>query len=259
MKDQEVQKMLLDKLGELTTAGFPVVIVHGGGPFIKKALEDAGISSEFIAGHRKTSPEALEHVEMALKGKVNGQVVALLNSMGYPAVGLSGKDGNLVIAEKRYHLEQVNGTVQKVDLGQVGNVKTVNPTILNLLLEHNFIPVVTCLAADEQGITYNINGDTFAGHLAGALQAKEFVVLTDVDGLMRDIRDPESLIPELSLDEIDHMTSQGIIKGGMIPKIEACKHALEQGAQSVRIMNGMKPDQFSALSRQEPVGTLITR
>ena len=155
----------------------------------------------------------------------------LINTSGEKAVGLSGKDGQLVLAQKRLHKRIINGTEEEIDLGQVGDVLHVNTEILNLLLNNNYIPVITCLASDEQGNDYNINGDVFAGHIAGAMDADEFVVLTDVDGLLKDVHDSTSLISLLHTTEIAELITQGIIKGGMIPKLEACCTAIEAGSK----------------------------
>ena len=257
MTDEALKRQVLGHICSLKSRGFDVVIVHGGGPFIKQALADAGVTSEFIDGHRKTTSEAFEHVEMALKGKVNSNLVGLINASGFKAVGLSGKDGNIITAKKRKHFSIVNEQETEVDLGQVGDVKKVNTSLIQLLLQNDFIPVITCIAADENGLGYNINGDMFAGHLAGALEANQYVVLTDVDGLLRDKDDPSSLMREIDLNETKQLLQDGIIQGGMIPKIESCEIALNNGAASARIINGTVPEQIIALSEKQPIGTTI--
>ena len=259
MQDENIQKALVQHLRQFKAAYPRLVLVHGGGPFIQEALTAAHIPSEFIDGQRKTSPEALEVVEMVLKGKVNSRLVELLNALGLQAVGLSGRDGAMVIADQRVHMTQVNGKSQPIDLGRVGNVQEVRTDLLEQLLANDYIPVITCIGADAQGMGYNINGDNFAGHIAAALQAEEFIILTDVDGLLADIKDPNSLISEIRITEIQSLIEQGIIKGGMIPKMEACRTALEKGAQSVRMINGTKPEQLLALARQEQIGTRILK
>ena len=258
MTDKKIKSELITEMCKLREQGHRVIVVHGGGPFIRQALEEAGIESEFIAGQRKTSKEALQYVEMALKGRVNGDLVRLFNKMGHSAVGLSGKDGELVLAKKRYHEEVVEGKTIKSDLGQVGDVEAVNAELLELLLDAGFLPVITCLASDSDGNDYNINGDIFAGHIAGAMQADEFVVLTDVDGLLEDVKNPDSLITLLSLNKVPDLVKRGIIKGGMIPKLEACGTALRSGARAARIINGTKPGQLSDLIHNKNIGTLIT-
>lgn len=257
MTDEGLKRSILKQICALKQKGYQIVIVHGGGPFIRTALSEAKIESEFIDGHRKTTPQALEYVEMALKGKVNGSLVSLINSLGYKAVGLSGKDGGLIRASKRLHKRQVDGKEESVDLGQVGDVAAVRPEIITLLLENDFIPVITCLADDEQGHSYNINADMFAGHLAGALGAAQYLVLTDVDGLLRDKDDPSSLIHELSLAEAQNLVAEGVIQGGMLPKMESCAIALREGAKGARILNGTKPERLAELTERQNVGTHI--
>lgn len=233
-----------------------VVVVHGGGPFIQETLDMAGVESEFIAGHRRTTPEALRYVEMALKGRVNGELVGLFNSAGARAVGLSGKDGRMVTAVRRVHTEDVDGIRRPIDIGQVGDVASIDTRLLSMLLEEDYLPVVTCIAADEQGEDYNINADMFAGHLAGALRADHYLVLTDVDGVLRDLDDPGSLITDMTIDELQCMLDT-VITGGMIPKLESCRIALEAGAREASILNGRKPAQLRQASIGEMCGTRI--
>lgn len=259
MTDEHLKRKVLQNICSLKVKGYDVVIVHGGGPFIKQALKDANIVSEFIDGHRKTTPETYEYVEMALKGKVNGSLISLINSLGHKAVGLSGKDGKTVTAKKRLHQSNINGKLQEVDLGQVGDVAKVDTTLIKLLLSNNFIPVVTCLASDEQGVSYNINGDMFAGHLAGALEAAQYVVLTDVDGLRKDKDDPTTLMNHIRLSETGQLLKDGVIQGGMIPKIESCEIALNNGAGAARIINGTKPDQVLQMADTPDLGTTIVK
>ncbi|WP_462279737.1 acetylglutamate kinase [Salinivirga cyanobacteriivorans] len=259
MSDDRLKKEVLKSIGALHAQGFNVVIVHGGGPFIKKALNEAKIESEFIDGQRKTTAEAFEYVEMTLKGKVNSNLVSLLNGLGHKAVGLSGQDGQIVIASKRQHETLIDGERKAVDLGQVGDVARVNPGLIHLLLENNFIPVISCTAADETGVGYNVNGDMFAGHLAGALKADEYVVLTDVDGLMKDKDDPSTLINTIQLNDLKMLVDDGTIQGGMIPKIESCEIALNKGTKSARIINGTKPGQLQKIAGDSTIGTNIKK
>ena len=257
MTNESLKTDVLRELGKLQDAGYRVAVVHGGGPFINEVLTLAKIESEFIGGHRKTSPEALKYVEMALKGQVNGNLIGLFNKMGYRAVGLSGKDGKMITAQKRFHREQQNGAWKEHDLGQVGDVLVVDTTLPDLLLSSGYIPVITCLAQDENGDSFNINADMFAGHLAGALQADQFIVMTDVDGLLQDIKKPDSLLQKLSRSDIQDLIKDGVIAGGMIPKTEACVTALDKGARAARIINGTKPDQIRTAVEQNKGGTLL--
>jgi acetylglutamate kinase len=246
---------LLKTIVDFFNDGFRIIIVHGGGPFIKRNLKLAGIQSEFVDGHRKTDNNSMKYVEMALKGEVNGKLVREINNLGVRAVGLSGKDGKLATAVKRLHY---NEKKEAIDLGQVGNVKDIFPQIIDLLISNNFLPVVTSIASGDDGIDYNINADMFAGHLAGKLKADKFILLTDVDGLMRNPENQDTLIPELRIEEIEKLKNK-IIKGGMLPKTEACKLALENGAKMAMIINGTKPEalQNAVKNKNEFRGTIF--
>lgn len=257
MTNNKLKKQVISAILALKSQGYQIVIVHGGGPFIEKALSNAKIVSEFIDGHRKTSTEALEHIEMALKGQVNGSLVSLINKLGHHAVGLSGKDGAFVTAEKRIYQRVTEEKTENLDLGQVGDVLEIDTKLIHLLLQNDYIPVVTCLAMDKEGNDYNINADMFAGELAGALKVKDYIILTDVDGLMMDKDKPESLIPELRITEIKKLVEQEVIQGGMLPKMESCAKALSKGALAAQIINGTKPEQISSLSQNLVIGTTI--
>ena len=252
-----LKKQVLKNICALKEKGYQVVIVHGGGPFIKQTLEEVHIDSEFIDGQRKTTLAAMEYVEMALKGKVNGSLISLINEMGHKAVGLSGKDGKMIMAKKRLHQHTINGKTEMVDLGQVGDVENVDVTLIKLLLENDFIPVITCLASDKNGNDYNINGDLFAGHIAGALFADQYIILTDVNGLLLDMNNTDSMIHEITVAEINHLKEKNIIKGGMIPKIDSCEIAIIKGAKLARIINGTLPEQITALFENQNEGTII--
>ncbi|HZK95186.1 MAG TPA: acetylglutamate kinase [Prolixibacteraceae bacterium] len=257
MTDQKLKTQVLSNICTLKDKGNHIVIVHGGGPFIKQTLQVAQINSEFIDGLRKTTPEAMEYVEMALKGKVNGSLVSIINAMGYKAVGLSGKDGQTVIAKKHMHRFEKDGKVELVDIGQVGDVEEVDTSLISLLLVNDYIPVITCLASDKFGNDYNINGDMFAGHIAGALNADQYTILTDVDGLLLDKDNPDSIIHELKVTDINLLKEIKCIQGGMIPKIESCEIALKNGAKLARIINGTIPEQITSLFENRKVGTTI--
>ncbi len=257
MINENLKKEIVQHIGSLKDQGHQVVLVHGGGPFIQQMLDLAKIESEFIGGHRKTTPEAMQYVEMALKGQVNGSLVSLFNSLGYKAVGISGKDGGLAIAKKRLHQQKEGNETKIYDLGQVGDIEKIDVSLVKAILDSGSVPVVTCLAADEKGNDFNINADMFAGHLAGALKAAQYLVLTDVDGLLKDIKDPSSLIKEIPYTEIDSLIEDKVIQGGMIPKMESCRIALQNGAKKARIINGTKPAQIVAATQNENSGTLI--
>ena len=259
MTEEHLKQEVLKNIGALSKKGYQVVIVHGGGPFIKQALAEANIESEFIDGLRKTTPKAFEYVEMALKGKVNGDLVSHMNQMGFPAVGLSGKDGKTVRAFKLRHFKETNGSKEEVDLGRVGDVLHVDTNLIRTLLKNKFIPLIACIADDDQGVGFNINGDMFAGHIAGALKAEQYIVLTDVDGLQKDKDDPNTLIKNLKLSEIQKFMDDKVIQGGMIPKINSCITALNKGVEKARIINGTRPDQILKLIDNQNIGTTITK
>lgn len=236
MINQDLKRSVLSTLCEIHTSGWNVVIVHGGGPFINKILDEVGEKSEFVAGHRRTSIKAIRYIEMALLGEVNANLVAIMNTIDQKAVGLSGKDGQMVKVSKRYHTK--DGV--KVDLGQVGNVVSVDTSLLQLLMKENYVPIIACIAADENGFSYNVNADMMAGAVAGALKANIYAVFTDVDGLQMDKDKPETLIKKISSSEVRSLMGT-VIVGGMIPKMESCLIALEGGAKKAMIMNGTLP------------------
>lgn len=253
MIDNELKNGVMDDIVTLRDLGIKPVLVHGGGPVIKETLDDAGIVSEFIGGHRKTDELSMRYVEMALSGAVNGSLISLLNIKGAKAVGLSGKDGDLVRVEKRYHLE--NG--HKTDLGHVGDITSVDPKLIFCLLQNNFVPVVAPVSLGDDGKDYNVNADMFAGHLSAALGAEAYIVLTDVDGLMEDISRPESLIHEITTANLSNIMPH-VVKGGMIPKVESCMIALKPGKGKALIINGTKKHSIlTSLLTTQPTGTQI--
>lgn len=255
MLDEDLKTAVITDICYLKSIGCFPVLVHGGGPFIQKTLEQVGIQSEFIGGHRKTTPEAMTYVEMVLKGQVNGEIVKKIQSASQSAVGMSGKDGQTVTSQKRYYQEPT--TNQSIDLGNVGNVQQINTKLIHVLLQNGYIPVIASLAISEEGEDHNINADMFAGHLAGALEAKTYVSLTNVNGIMYE-GNPDSIIRKLQLKDMNTL-DQKHIKGGMIPKLESCKIALEKGAETARIINGTIPHAIlQDLSLTGGIGTYIT-
>lgn len=238
MRNAGITREMMEQVYKLYLENNQVILVHGGGPFIEENLKRAGVTSEFIGGHRKTTPEAMKYIEMALKGDVNSRLVGLFNQLGGKAVGISGKDGRLAVAEKRMVYGENN---EQIDLGHVGDVTTVNPELLYVLLDNGFLPVIASVATSIDGKDYNVNADMFAGVLAGKLAVDQFVLLTDVDGLRRNPKKPETLMPRLHAADISGLTGN-VIQGGMIPKTEACRTALELGAGMAVITNGTQPD-----------------
>lgn len=258
MLDPELQKQVVSALAELHAQDLRIILVHGGGPEINKLLKLAMIESEFVGGQRKTTAEAMMYVQMALRGQVNGTLVRLLNNAGAPAVGLSGKDGNMVIAEKRFQEVYVNGKPEQADIGFVGNIKEIDTKLMYTLIENRYLPVVAPLAVGKDGMDYNINADIFAGKLAAALKAKAYVSLTDVDGLYYDIHNPDSRIPIATLSELKQFIKD-IATGGMLPKLESIAVALQGGVKEAHIFNGTKPDGLKQqLLGKSTSGTKIT-
>lgn len=227
MTDPELKKAVVLDIILLKYVGVNPVLVHGGGPEITAWMNKVGKQPEFIDGLRVTDAETMEIVQMVLAGKVNKEIVALINRYGGKAIGLSGHDGNLLNARKR------GG-----NLGFVGEVETINADLLHMLSKAGYIPVIASVGSGFDGETYNINADAVAGELASALKADKLIMLTDVEGIFADESDPESLISALEIERARHMIAQGHIAGGMIPKVEACITALENGVARTHIVDG---------------------
>jgi acetylglutamate kinase len=243
----------------LEQSGVNPVVVHGGGPQIGAMLEKLGIKSKFSGGLRITDKATVEIVEMVLAGAINKQIVGTINAQGGRAVGLCGKDGNMVTARKVTRHGGANGAdiEDVVDLGFVGEPATVDTTVLEQILGRELIPVLAPVAQGADGETYNVNADTFAGAIAGALGAKRLLLLTDVPGVLDKNKE---LIKELKVDEIRGLIADGTITGGMIPKVETCIYALERGVEGVVILDGKIPHAvLIELLTDYGAGTLITR
>ena len=216
------------------------VVVHGGGPQIEAMLNKVGVQSQYAAGLRITDEKTLEIVEMVLAGSINKQMVGYINAAGGKAVGLCGKDGNMVVARKltRTVIDPDSAIEKVIDLGYVGEPDKVDTTVLSQILGRELIPVLAPVAAAANGGTFNVNADTFAGAIAGALKAKRLLLLTDVPGVLDK---SNQLIKELSVDDARRLIADGTISGGMIPKVETCIDALEQGVEGVVILDGKVP------------------
>lgn len=232
------ESVMLDIL-LLHSVGIRPVLVHGGGPEINAMLKKVGIESQFVRGLRVTDAQTMEIAQMVLLGKLNTEMVALLNRFGGKAVGLSGKDAQLLLASKK-PMQMLNGQgeMEEVDLGYVGEIQSVTPDIVKTLLDQGYIPVISPVASGEDGKTYNVNADTAAGKIAEAIQADKLLLLTDVRGILRDVEDTDSLIPTISRTEVDTLVTEGVLKGGMLPKVECAVSALERGVNSVHILDG---------------------
>lgn len=257
LTDPETKNEIISQIALLNQLGAKVVVVHGGGIEIKQLLDDVGVVSEFVGGHRKTDAAAMGYVEMALSGMVNKELVGLLNIKDVQAVGISGRDASMVRAKKRFHITETDGRKEKHDLGFVGDVDSVDTKLIRTLIDADYIPVVSPVSSGEKGTSYNVNADMFAGHMAGALKAEKFIALTNIDGLLEDIDDPTSIISELSPEEARNLFGS-VIQGGMIPKIEACLIALEKGVHSSHIINGTKKETLlRILLNDKKLGTEI--
>ena len=222
MINEQLKEQVMEDIALLWLIGVKVVLVHGGGPEINEMMDKLGKKPEFIDGLRVTDKETVDIVQMVLAGKVNKSLVTLLQSKGGHAVGLSGIDGGLI--EAQFKDER---------LGFVGKITKVRPQPINDLLEKNYIPVVSTVASDKQGNIYNINGDTAAAFIAGALGAERLIMMTDIAGILRDKDDPSTLIPHITVEEARALYAEGVISGGMIPKVDCCIEALRRGVQNV--------------------------
>ena len=255
MGDEATARNFARDMVLLEQSGVNPVVVHGGGPQIGAMLNKLGIKSEFADGLRVTDKATVEVVEMVLAGSINKQIVGFINNAGGRAIGLCGKDGNMVTARK---VERSDSDGKPgVDLGFVGDPAKVDATVLEQVLGRELIPVLAPVAFGAEGETYNVNADTFAGAIAGALGAKRLLLLTDVPGVLDE---DKNLIKELRISEIPALIADGTITGGMIPKVETCIYAIEQGVEGVVILDGKIPHAvLIELLTDHGAGTLITR
>jgi acetylglutamate kinase len=257
MGDADLAKAFARDITLLETSGARPVVVHGGGPQIGEMLDKLGIRSEFKAGLRVTDKRTVDVVEMVLAGSINKEIVMAINAAGGKAVGLSGKDGNMVFAEKvtRTTKDPDSKIEQVIDLGFVGEPKTVNRAVIDMVLGAELIPVIAPVAPGRDGETYNVNADTFAGAIAGALNATRLLFLTDVPGVLDK---HGKLLKELTVSQVEDLIADGTISGGMIPKVETCVEALSRGVEGVVILNGKTPHAvLLELFTDHGAGTLI--
>lgn len=249
MKNKTLKEAVIKDIILMSCVGIKVVLVHGGGPDIDRVLKKVGKKPEFIDGLRYTDEETMEVVQMVLAGKVNKELVTLINSNGGNAIGLCGIDGNMIKSEKR------NG---EIDLGYVGEITKINSKVILDSLQNNYISVVATVALGNDGNIYNINADIAAAKIAAALGAEKIMLLTDVPGLMLDIEDNDTLISNIDKKSLYRLINDGIIKGGMIPKIECCIDALDQGVEKAHIIDGRIPHTILLeLFSETGVGTMI--
>ncbi|MBQ7010796.1 MAG: acetylglutamate kinase [Clostridia bacterium] len=247
MINEQLKEQVMEDIALLWLIGVKVVLIHGGGPEINDMMGKLGKKPEFVDGLRVTDKETVDIVQMVLAGKVNKSLVTLLQMKGGHAIGLSGMDGGLIEAE-----------IKDERLGYVGKITKIRPQPVEALLEKNYIPVISTVASDRQGNVYNINGDTAAAYVAGALGAERLLMMTDIAGILRDKDDPASLIPELTVSEAAQLRREGVISGGMIPKVECCIEALREGVKNVTILDGRIPHSIlMELLTDEGAGTMV--
>lgn len=231
MKDSDLKDKVIRDVVFLSCVGLRPILVHGGGPEINSWLDKLGIEPQFKNGLRVTDAPTMDVVEMVLVGRVNKEIVALINQAGGKAVGLCGKDGNLITARPQ----------GEEGFGFVGEVSGVDIKILNTLVENGYIPVVSSVAADDTGQPYNINADTVAGEIAAALGAEKLILLTDTAGILQDYKNPSTLIQKIDIQEARELISKGVVSGGMIPKVTCCVRSLAQGVRAAHIIDGRVP------------------
>ena len=249
MVNEQLKQQVMEDIVLLWLIGVKVVLIHGGGPEISETMEKLGKKAVFVDGLRVTDKETVDIVQMVLAGKVNKTLVNLLQTKGGHAVGVSGIDGGIIEA-----------TVKNEALGYVGKITKIRTQPITDLLEKNYIPVISTVASDRQGNVYNINGDTAAAHIAGALGAERLIMMTDIAGILMDKDDPTTLIPQITVSEAKKLYDNGVISGGMIPKVDCCIEALDHGVNNVIIMDGRIPHSIlMELLTDEGAGTMVTK
>lgn len=249
MINPQLKEQVMEDIALLWLIGVKIVLVHGGGPEISETMEKLGKKAVFVDGLRVTDKETVDIVQMVLAGKVNKTLVNLIQMKGGHAVGLSGIDGGIIEAKMKNEA-----------LGYVGQITKIRTQPITDLLEKNYIPVISTVASDRQGNTYNINGDTAAAYIAGALGAERLIMMTDIAGILRDKDDPATLIPHVTVEEAKKLYDNGVVSGGMIPKVDCCIEALEHGVKHVVIMDGRIPHSIlMELLTDEGAGTMVTK
>lgn len=257
MENEVLKKKFIEDVALLKLVGINIVIVHGGGKRINAMLDKVDLDVKFIQGQRVTDEDVMQVVEMVLSGSVNKELSACLSAHGIHAVGLSGRDSNLLIAEKKI-AEGHDG--EPLDLGYVGTIKKVNTAILADLINADYVSIISPVAAGENGGTYNVNADTAAGAIAGALGAEKLILLSDIKGLYKDINDESSFISHIDIKTTREYIENGIIAGGMIPKMQCCMDALNDGAGQVAIIDGrVEHSLLIELFTHAGSGTMVTR
>ena len=259
MVDKKIMEDIVQDVVLLRYVGIHPIIVHGGGPEITQKMEMMGKKSEFAAGLRITDDDTLEIARMVLVGNINTRIVSLIGIFGGKGLGLSGKDGRLIVAKKKA-IQRITyeGKEHEVDLGWVGDVEVINPDILRIAADNDYIPVIAPIAVDEQGNSLNINADTVAGDIAVALKAKKLMLMTDVPGVLRDMKGTNTRISRIGVTQVEDMINEGIISGGMTPKIRSAASAVQRGVKKVHIIDGSKSHSLLLeLFTDKGIGTMI--
>ena len=260
MINEDLKAKVMQDITLMKYVGIRPVIVHGGGPDITGFLKRVGKKSEFVSGLRVTDEETVEIAEMVLDGKVNSEIVTLLNRRGVRAVGLSGKDAKLIQARRKLATVYEGDEARKVDIGYVGEVEKVNTALLEDLLEKDYIPVIAPIGVGIEGESYNINADYVAAEIAGALQAEKLLLLTDIEGIYKDFHDKSTFLSTLTQVQARQYIKDGTIAGGMIPKVEACLCALENGAGKTHIIDGrLDHSLILEIFTSKGIGTQVVR
>ena len=247
MINDDLKKQVMEDIALLSAIGIKIVLVHGGGPEISEMMNKVGKKAEFVNGLRVTDKETMDIAQMVLAGKVNKNLVNLLGTLGAKAIGISGMDGRLIEAK-----------IKNEALGYVGEITKVNVEPIMDLLNLGYIPVVSTIGCDSEGNSYNINGDTAAAYIAGALQAENLIMTTDILGLLRDVNDPSTLITKVTVNEAKKLYEEGVISGGMIPKVDCCIEAIIEGVKKVVILDGRVPHSLLVeILTDEGIGTMV--
>ena len=247
MINEQLKQQVMEDIVLLWLIGVKIVLVHGGGPEINETMKKLGKKAEFVDGLRVTDKETVDIVQMVLAGKVNKTLVNLLEMKGGKAMGISGMDGRLIEAK-----------IKNEKLGYVGKITKINIDPVTDLLEKGYIPVISTVGCDKEGNTYNINGDTAAAYVAGALNAERLIMMTDIAGILKDKDDPSTLIADLTISDAAKLKEEGIISGGMIPKVDCCVEAIEKGVDKVIIMDGRVPHSIlMEILTDEGAGTMV--
>ena len=263
MIDEEAMNSTARDTVLLKYVGMEPIVVHGGGPEITRSMNKMGKEPKFIKGLRVTDEETMEIVTMVLAGKISTDIVSKIGLHGGKATGVSGKDSHLIVASKKAPhkvTDEETGEEEIVDLGLVGKIDSLNTEIIQMFTENDHIPVISPIGVDENGDTLNLNADTVAGEIAAEMDSEKLIILTDVPGVLKDPDDPNTLIKQVKIDEIDGLIKEGTISGGMIPKIETCVKAIEGGVKSAHIIDGrIKHSLLLEIFTTKGIGTMITK